>query len=361
MQFRFLETARYNAKQTYVMADSLSLLTFNYVQLHVWSCVTAPILKMGRGAVTMTTTTIEDCAESTANADFAYQNAVEEQRKQEAANAVENHQDAIDKDLRELHQETQQYKENKIEELHEDVTEVVDPELKPQLQGRVIKVEHDTETRRNTLTIQLRDGDTFSASLKTGTPENPSEWEYLCQYVGVSPLPSDLRGEIVPIKTPNDSDDPLLDAHIPSVFHETSGRRGPTIKRYNPTLHKPPALKRLNPLRYKLSRTIVEPLLHKKPATKLVECALFTAPWWFSALGFVVSLTLSINAINEVGIFSNTVLGLPAAFIGFIMYFTLGAYAIATWGKTLLFVLLFSILLLGSGLKKSYSALFPTE
>lgn len=265
---------------------------------------------------------LEIDSENTAEADVFYRDYVDNTRKQRAENRAEKtateFNAQIDDDLSALNKTVAEYEEQQLTEMRTEITHPTNPSLTAHTEGRVQQVSPTNTGDAMVVTVELRCGDRFTEELSLGLPEEPSEWELLCNYVGVPPIPSELRGEVVPIKTPRTDGEAFLDVSMPGVFRSENAPEYDVAigDRTEETIDTPPVWKRLNPTLYRLKRKIGERLYHSTLPKQLLETTLSTVAVWGSVLLLTVSFSLLLATPNSTGITRGVLLILfvPALF-----------------------------------------------
>jgi hypothetical protein len=301
---------------------------------------------------------IEQNALETAKSDVSYERYVEKERERRAKRKVEEVQQSVQEDLEEINKEVERYRQRKMKEMKEETVVPENPDLSELTEARVKRVE-ETNSNYFKIVVETYDGETFSQRLELGLPEDKNEWERLCHYVGVPPQPSELSGEKVPIVVPKDSSEPWIDVKIPPVVDggDLGFEWGPTFQGHNENkIDVPPFSKGLNPLKYKFRRSIGQKARHSSLFSTGIEKLGRTFPWTGSlgiiAIGFLLMGTTQ---------FSDSLLVIPVAILGFALQLAGGFYAMCAYGRLAVWILVSFLSNLATVYKTGREFLFPSD
>jgi hypothetical protein len=217
----------------------------------------------------------------------------------------------IDKDINQIDdyiarfgKHVEEYKQKPMKEIEKEVETTEDSELSKNREGRVRCVSK-TSGNYHEVTVETQSGDRFTQKLEIGLPEDKNEWERLCEYVGVGPKPSDLRGEKVPVSVPKEKDEPWLNIQIPRItrpnsLHPEAYREykkkpyklgnpkysmnnsyGPTIGGLNERKIDIPPIQRglKSSVFFSLKRTLGQRIRHSELFTSIIEYPFLLFPW----------------------------------------------------------------------------------
>lgn len=235
--------------------------------------------------------------EKTVEADSEYKEYVKKERLKQKIEQLQLKDNQIEQDLRDVEESVQEYKQQRMDELEADVYEPENPQLSEKTEGLVKRVESNSDS--HIVVFETKDGSVFKQDLSLGLPEDKGEWERLCEYVGVSPLPSELQGKIIPIIVPKRKNEPWLHIKYPRVFDRITGKYFEykfegydTVK-----IDIPPVQKRLNPIVYKFRRVIMQRIRHSTWFENVLTKTALRGPLVFTPL--IVTVLFLMYPLSE--------------------------------------------------------------
>lgn len=276
-----------------------------------------------------------EAIDETIETEQGYEDYVSEERARREREKKRKRKEQLKKEQQKRQEENEKYKNSAKKELHEEInSDVEDPKL-TEYTRRVHKVKKHKYEKKFIITVTDKYGETTSDRVEMGLPEDKSsEWVRICEQAGVDPSkPTDLRGEIIPmkIKNPENIDIPPINAGF-------------------------------NPIRYKIGRTSKK-ITSKPKVKKLGEYIEKSFPWWGTVLGFSVGGAI-FTLLSTIELHT---LILPFYAIGVVttamLIATSVVYGIKYWGMLLLASIFITIMktfeFLEPRMKKVYRYAFP--
>lgn len=288
---------------------------------------------------------IIESIDDTFEAEESYSEYVEKERENRRKKRERERQEQIKQEQKKREKRIAEYREKSEKSLRDDIESDkihLDTKLTENT-ARIHKI--DKMTNRDIFVIHLKEkNDNITKHrVKIGLPEDESnEWVRLCKWFNVDPSkPTELRGEIVPIK----------------------------IKKDKTEIDIPPIDAGLNPYSYKIKRTYAK--LSSKPISKKAgELIDKSFPWWGTAMGAGIGsgiMFIGLYLIRIISVFSSSVIGGIIFLAGAILLSVSITYGLYYWGLgsiAFIFLTLVRIVsrmnkVLFPQLKKVYEYFFP--
>jgi len=241
------------------------------------------------------------------------------------------------KQLEQARKENIQPAKSEDEIKNELVDENIDREL-TEHNARITKIKK--QEHRDVFKLYLKDKreNITTQSIEIGLPEDKSsEWVRICEMADVDPTyPTELRGEIVPLKINNES----------------------------PVIDMPPVNAGLNPIRYKTRRKIQKLSIH--PTTQKIKPYVEKSfPLWGTVLLFIVSLIIYGIAgyLIQSSILLSSVASIPFVLLSAVGLSLSIMYGLYYWGMAGLYITYITIRKIhkytAPPIKKMYRYVFP--
>lgn len=142
--------------------------------------------------------------------------------------------------------------EGKTEEVNHEESTHINPQLRPESEAIVKSIEWEEDNEQFKIVAETHSKDCIVDYVSADPYEDGSEWDRLCDYVGVPAKPTKLKEEVVPIERQSDSKFSM--SHIPEMLHEEETSKITLGEQNGGCIRKPPVMKGLNPVVYRFSR-----------------------------------------------------------------------------------------------------------